>query len=109
MLRALTDTAEDHYVKALADPFHPMSSGCRVPELVPRETLTYTSFGEIASGIHPNPTPGEVLLSAFHPVGDFELLKFEAALANDLMNNTVLTRLGIRKSAEFTVNYISIG
>lgn len=67
MMDALTNTNEDRYVMGMADPFHPDVQGTRVPELVPRETLTYTAFTEAPS----IPTAaGEVILIPFHPMGD---------------------------------------
>jgi len=35
-----------HYAKALLEPFHPDSALARVPQIIPRLTIAYSSFVE---------------------------------------------------------------
>lgn len=45
-MKTLVDNDETKYIKSLVDPFHPDSTGVRIPSSVPRETLTYQYFSE---------------------------------------------------------------
>jgi len=45
VLSKLESNDEVHYIKGLADPFHPSVSGVRVPMPLPRDTVTYSSYG----------------------------------------------------------------
>lgn len=38
---------QKHYIKCLVEPFHPDSAGARVPETLPRKTVTYNGFSQL--------------------------------------------------------------
>lgn len=44
VMETISDSHELHYVKAIAEPFHPDSHGVRVPQILPRESVTFSSY-----------------------------------------------------------------
>lgn len=51
VFKQLDVNEEVHYVRALAEPFHPLSAGVRVPQLMARETITYAGFEEVSINV----------------------------------------------------------
>jgi hypothetical protein len=53
MLPYITNNDAKLYAKSLLEPFHPDSMGTRVPMVLPRETISFSSFKEISvNGSH---------------------------------------------------------
>lgn len=47
MFHQLKTDVERHYMKALLDPFHPQALGARVPMLLPRQSVCYSTYKEL--------------------------------------------------------------